>query len=81
MSYWLLDGQELGPEHYDAYEIEKMIREWQHPLYQAPGDTLLNEGKGVESLQGPHALRIRSGRATQLAADTPFRTGSHGTKD
>jgi hypothetical protein len=32
VSYWLLDGQELGPEHYDGYEIERMIREWQRPL-------------------------------------------------
>jgi hypothetical protein len=26
VSYWLLDDQELGPEHYDDYEIDCMIR-------------------------------------------------------
>jgi hypothetical protein len=29
VSYWLLDGQELGPEHYDGYEIDHTLRELQ----------------------------------------------------
>jgi hypothetical protein len=29
LSYWLLGDQELGPEHYDAYEVERMILNWQ----------------------------------------------------
>jgi hypothetical protein len=27
VSYWLLDGQELGPEHYDGHEIDSVLRE------------------------------------------------------
>ena len=27
VSYWLLDGQELGPEHYDGYELDQMLGE------------------------------------------------------
>jgi hypothetical protein len=26
-TYWLLDGQELGPEQYDSYEIDKVLKD------------------------------------------------------
>ncbi len=29
VSYWLLPGQKLGPEHYDGYEIDHTLRELQ----------------------------------------------------